>query len=100
MRWLLMVVWLSACGGQGSVDWDAVDADVVAAAPGAVVDYFAEDNELTIQVEEGTAVAEAERIACDVAVPAVERAGGDPGGVTISVFEEGAEETLFDAADC
>lgn len=100
MRWLLIAVLLAACGGQANVDWDAIEADIADASSSSFVGYFDEDNELVVEVDQGTTVFEGERIACDVAIPAIEDGGGDPSRVKISVFERGSEGVLFDANRC
>ena len=100
VRWIVIAAVLAGCGSQASVDWSAVEDDIVKGWPSAFVAYFAEDNELVVQVDPGTAASDAVRIACDLAVPAVEHAGGNPDSVTISVFERGADEVLFEARRC
>ena len=101
MRWPLAGALLTGCSGFGSnVDWLAVEGAISEDPQAGFVEYFAEDNTLAIEVEPGTAGTDAERLACDVAVPAIREAGGTPENVVVSVFERGSDHILFDGADC
>lgn len=100
-RWLVLAALLAGCAGQQqNVDWNAIESTITEASSATFVEYFGEDNELVVEVDPGTPVTKAERIACDVVLPAIEGRGGDPSRVTISVFERGSEEILFDATTC
>jgi hypothetical protein len=101
MRRLLAAALLTGCSGLGgNVDWQAVEGAVSEDPHSGFVEYFAEDNTLAIEVEPGTAEADAERLACDVAAAAIRGAGGTAENVVVSVFERGSDHVLFDGADC
>lgn len=81
---------LAACSPAAStVDWNAVEADIVDGWPPATVNYNASEEFLEILVAPGTSETAARRIACELANPAISRHGGDPDDVTVAVFEEG-----------
>lgn len=101
MRGMLLAALLAACAGQQqNIDWNAIEAVITEASSATFVEYFREDNELVVEVDRGTPASEGERIACTVVIPAIEERGGDSRRVTISVFERGSEEVLFDASNC
>lgn len=90
----------TASESDSDVNWNAVRADIIEGWPPAKVEYDADEEVLIIEVAPGTNETAGRRVACDIAIPAIRSAGGDPDDTTIAVFEEGSDDPLVVGASC